>query len=43
MIYRFAHEGVHEDNIIKAAEEFNKQFNIKHWVVHHEVSFLERK
>ena len=33
-----SHEGVHKDNIVKAAEAFNNQFKIKHWVVHYEVS-----
>ena len=37
-IFRLSHEGVREDNIIKAAEAFNNQFKIKHWVVHYEVS-----
>ena len=32
-----SHEGVHEDNIVKAAEAFNKQFKIKHWMVHYRV------
>ena len=38
-ILSVSHEGVHEDNIVKAAEAFNKQFKIKHWVVHYEVTF----
>ena len=33
-----SHPGSHEDNIINAAEAFNNQFNIKHWVVHYDVS-----
>ena len=37
-IFRLSHEGMHEDNIVKAAEAFNNQFKIKHWVVHYEVS-----
>ena len=37
-IFRHSHEGIHEDNIVKAAEAFNNQFKIKHWVVHYEVS-----
>ena len=37
-IFSLCHDGIHEDNVIKAAEEFNNQFKIKHWVVHYEVS-----
>ena len=38
IIFRSSHEGIHDDNIINAAEAFNSQFNIKYWVVHYEVS-----
>ena len=38
IFFSSAHDGVHEDNIINAALAFNKQFNIKHWVVHYDVS-----
>ena len=38
IIFRSSHEGIHDDNIINAAEAFNSHFNIKYWVVHYEVS-----
>jgi len=36
--YRFSSAKRRQMNIFKAAEEFNDQFKIKHWIVHYDVS-----
>ena len=40
--FRSGYECAHKDDIVDAAEAFNKQFNIKHWIVHFKVSYERR-
>ena len=42
IFFSSAHDGVHEDNIINAAMAFNKQFVLKHWIIHYDVSLNTR-